>query len=99
MLEVNDNETIEQLQIQVLSNTKAQYMKKSNTLWGHATFKQQQAKMLLEQYMKESNTLAGNANIKQLQSQVLLNTKEQFMKKSNTCAVNATIKGLQNQVL
>ena len=92
MLEVNDNETIEQLQIQVFSNKKEQYMKKSSTLLGHATFKQQQAK--IEQYMKESNTLAGNANIKQLQSQVLLNTK--FMKKSNTFAVNATKKGLQN---
>ena len=64
------NATIEQLQREILPNTKRHYMKGSNTLAGNATIKQLQRQVLLdtkEQYMKESNTLAGNASIKQAQ--------------------------------
>ena len=63
------NATIKQLQIQVLLNTKEQYINESNTLVGNATINQRQAELLntKEQYMKESNTLAGNASIKQAQ--------------------------------
>ena len=47
--------------MEVLLNTKEQWMKESNTLSGNASIKQQQKEVLLNtkgQYMKESNTPA-----------------------------------------
>ena len=60
--------------LNIMLNTKGQYMKDSNILAGNAPIKQLQNLVLLnikEQYMKESNTLANNAAIKHLQREIL----------------------------
>ena len=56
-----DIATIKHLQIQILLNTKEQYMKESSMHVVNAIMKQLQREVLLStrgQYMKESNTLA-----------------------------------------
>ena len=67
-----------QNKMEILLNTKGQFMKESNTLVGYAIIKQLTSLILLNtkgQYMKESNTLAGYVTIKQQQREVLLNIK------------------------
>ena len=63
------NATINQLQKEVLLNTKRVYMNESNILACNATITQLQRKVWIStkrQYMEESNLTADNVKIKQL---------------------------------
>ena len=74
------------LRIEVLLNTKVQYMKESNTLVDNAANILLWIEVLLntkEQFMKESNTLVGNAANNFPRGEILLKTKGQYMNESN----------------